>query len=80
MARSFKPELVLLDIGMPRMNGHDACRRIRGETWGRVAVLLAITGWGQQEGRRRTVESGFGANLVKPVDPAALLKWLQGSP
>jgi CheY-like chemotaxis protein len=80
VARSFKPELVLLDIGMPRLNGHDTCRRIRSESWGKDVVLLAVTGWGQLDDRRRTVESGFDAHLVKPVGPADLAKWLSGTP
>ncbi|MEP7380603.1 MAG: response regulator, partial [Gemmatimonadota bacterium] len=72
-AERFHPDVVLLDIGMPKLNGYDACRRIREETWGKRLVLIALTGWGQEEDHRRTTEAGFNAHLVKPVDPAALI-------
>jgi CheY-like chemotaxis protein len=62
----------LLDIGMPKLNGHDACRRIRAQDWSDNMVLIALTGWGQEEDRRLTAEAGFDAHLVKPIDPAAL--------
>jgi DNA-binding response OmpR family regulator len=68
-AKRFKPHAVLLDIGMPRLNGEDACRRIRSTPWGRETVLIAVTGWDHEESRRRIVEAGFDAHLVKPVDP-----------
>ncbi len=71
-AGRLRPDVVLLDIGMPRLNGYDACRRIRAEAWGKGMVLVAMTGWGQDEDRRRTVEAGFDTHLVKPVDPTAL--------
>src|SRR6185503_20267232 len=54
MAEQVRPEIALLDIGMPKLNGYDAARRIRGETWGRSMLLIALTGWGQDEDRRRT--------------------------
>jgi CheY-like chemotaxis protein len=75
-AGAFRPEVVLLDLGMPKLNGYDTCRRLREQPWGRGMVLLALTGWGQEEDRRRTEEAGFDHHLVKPVDPAALLKLL----
>ncbi len=68
--------MVLLDIGMPKLNGYDACRRIREQPWGRGMFLIALTGWGQEEDRRRTEEAGFDRHIVKPVDPAALMKLL----
>jgi CheY-like chemotaxis protein len=71
-AERFKPQVVLFDIGMPKLNGYDACRRIRREAWGKSLVLIAMTGWGQDEDRRRTLEAGFDAHMVKPVDPTAL--------
>lgn len=73
-AETFLPEVVLLDIGMPKLNGYDACRRIRETAWGRDMVLIAQTGWGQEEDKRRTREAGFDDHLVKPVDPMALMK------
>jgi PAS domain S-box-containing protein len=75
-AGSLQPDVVLLDIGMPKLNGYDACRRIRQQTWGKEMFLIALTGWGQEEDRRRTEEAGFNHHIVKPVDPAALLQLL----
>ncbi len=75
---AFRPDVILLDIGMPRMNGYDAARRIREETWGRGVVLVALTGWGQEDDRRRSREAGFDLHLTKPVEPAALEKMLAG--
>ncbi|HVK19446.1 MAG TPA: PAS domain S-box protein [Fimbriiglobus sp.] len=77
-AERVRPEVVLLDIGMPGLNGYDACRRIRGQEWGKDVMLIATTGWGQDEDRRRTGEAGFDAHLVKPVDPQALMRLLAG--
>jgi two-component system, chemotaxis family, CheB/CheR fusion protein len=70
-----QPDVILLDIGLPRLNGYDAARKIREqrEQPGRP-LLVALTGWGQDEDRRRTEEAGFDAHLVKPVDEAALCK------
>jgi CheY-like chemotaxis protein len=79
-ARALQPEVVLLDIGMPKLNGYDACRRIREQPWGRGMFLIALTGWGQEEDRRRTEEAGFNHHIVKPVDPAMLMKLLASPP
>ncbi len=73
---TFAPEIVLLDIGMPKLNGYDAARRIRGEPWGARLVLVALTGRSQDEDRRLSHEAGFDFHLVKPVEPAALEKLL----
>jgi PAS domain S-box-containing protein len=75
-AATLRPDVVLLDIGMPRLNGYDACRRIRQQPWGQGMFLIALTGWGQEEDRRRTEEVGFDHHMVKPVDPAVLMKLL----
>jgi PAS domain S-box-containing protein len=75
-AEEFTPDVVLLDIGMPRLNGYDACRRIRELPRGKGAVIVALTGWGQDEDKRRSREAGFDGHLVKPVEPAALEKLL----
>lgn len=75
-AQSFRPDVVLLDIGMPKLNGHDACSQIRGQPWGKKAILIAMTGWGQDEDRRRSQEAGFDHHFVKPVDLRALEKRL----
>ncbi len=61
------PQIVLLDIGMPVMDGHTACKRIRATAWGQQAFIVAITGWGQDEDRQRTAEAGFDRHLVKPI-------------
>jgi PAS domain S-box-containing protein len=74
-APSFRPDVILLDIGMPRLNGYDAARRIREQPWGKGVVLVALTGWGQED-HRKTKEAGFDAHLTKPVEPAALEKVL----
>ena len=75
-AEALRPDVALLDIGMPNLDGYDACRRIRQQPWGQGMFLIALTGWGQEEDRRRTEEAGFDQHLVKPVDPAALMKLL----
>ncbi len=75
-AEALRPDVALLDIGMPNLNGYDACRRIREQPWGQGMFLIALTGWGQEEDRRRTEEAGFDQHMVKPVDPAALMKLL----
>jgi PAS domain S-box-containing protein len=69
---SNRPGVVLMDIGMPKVNGYDAAIRIRSQSWGKSVVLVALTGWGQAEDRRRTKEAGFDYHLVKPVEPAEL--------
>ncbi len=72
MAEQYKPDVVLLDLGMPKLNGYGACQRIRAQPWGRAMTVVALTGWGQAEDMRRTEQAGFDAHLVKPVDVAAL--------
>jgi PAS domain S-box-containing protein len=69
-AASFKPGVVLLDLGMPTLDGYEVCRRIRKQPWGRGVLMIALTGWGRAEDRRRTREAGFDAHLVKPVSVA----------
>lgn len=71
-AASFRPDVVLLDIGLPKMNGLAAARKIREQSWGQALFLIAVTGWGDEEHRRQSAEAGFDLHLVKPVDPAAL--------
>ncbi len=72
VAAEFVPEVILMDIGMPRMNGYEAARRIRQEPWGRSMMLVALTGWGQDEDKQKTREAGFDVHLVKPAEPAEL--------
>jgi PAS domain S-box-containing protein len=75
-AESFRPDVILLDIGLPKMNGYDACRRIRAQPWGVGVLILAQTGWGQEGDRRATQDAGFDGHLVKPVDPGVLFDLL----
>jgi len=77
-AAAFRPDVMLLDIGLPKLNGYDVCRRIREQPWGKGMVIVALTGWGQEENKRRSTEAGFNHHMVKPVDPAALEKLLAG--
>jgi CheY-like chemotaxis protein len=72
LAGQRRPEILVLDVGMPKLDGCEVARRIRAESWGRHAVLVALTGWGQEVDRRRSREAGFDMHLVKPVDPATL--------
>jgi CheY-like chemotaxis protein/anti-sigma regulatory factor (Ser/Thr protein kinase) len=79
-AGRLRPDVVLLDIGLPRMNGYEVCRRIRNEPWGQDVVLVALTGWGQEEDRQQSRDAGFDAHMVKPVDHDALEGFLSSSP
>ncbi|HEX4488775.1 MAG TPA: response regulator, partial [Terriglobales bacterium] len=72
IAKAFHPHLVFLDIGMPDMDGYEVARRLRNETWGRNSVLVALTGWGQHDDRRRSAEAGFNHHLVKPPEFSSL--------
>jgi signal transduction histidine kinase len=76
LAGERRPEIVVLDVGMPKLDGCEVARRIRAESWGRGAILVALTGWGQDVDRRRSREAGFDMHLVKPVDPATLCDML----
>jgi CheY-like chemotaxis protein len=75
-AGEFRPDVILLDLGMPRMGGDVACRIIREQPWGKAIRIIAVTGWGQESDRRRTEEAGFDDHLVKPVDPNMLVALL----
>jgi len=67
---------VVLDIGLPKLNGFEVARKIREQPWGQATVLVALTGWGQEEDRRRSRDAGFNHHLTKPVDPLALTNLL----
>jgi CheY-like chemotaxis protein len=75
-AARFQPQVILLDIGLPGLDGYEVARRMRSEPWGKQATLVAVTGWGQAEDRERSKAAGFDAHLVKPVDHDALVKLL----
>jgi PAS domain S-box-containing protein len=77
VARAFHPDIVLMDLGMPRLNGFDAARQMREEPWARNVSLVATTGWGQEEDRRRSAAAGFDRHLVKPISVDALRDVLQ---
>jgi CheY-like chemotaxis protein len=77
-ARSFRPDVVLLDLGLPKLNGFDVARRIREEPWGKTMALVALTGWGGPEEQEKTKRAGFDAHLVKPVHHDALTRCLAG--
>jgi CheY-like chemotaxis protein len=75
-AATLRPDVIVLDIGLPKLNGYEVCRRIREEPWGKSMVLVAVTGWGQDEARQKSRDAGFNAHTVKPIDLAELVKLL----
>lgn len=75
-AEDFRPDLVFLDIGMPGLNGYEACARIKGLPWSRGTVVVALTGWGQEKDRQRSREGGFDGHLVKPASVDAIVQLL----
>jgi CheY-like chemotaxis protein len=79
-AAEFRPDVVLLDIGLPGLNGYEVARRIRQEPWSREALLVAVTGWGQDADKRRSVDAGIDYHMTKPVDLTRLSAILDGSP
>ena len=78
MTKTYTPDVVFLDIGMPGMDGYEVARRMRQQPGLEKTVLAALTGWGQQEDRRRTAEAGFDHHLVKPPEPQILDSLLAG--
>lgn len=73
----FRPDVAILDIGMPGMDGYDACRHIRQTEWGASMLIVALTGWGQEADRRRSALAGFDKHFVKPVDPVTLTTFVR---
>jgi CheY-like chemotaxis protein len=80
MAESFRPEAIFLDLGMPVVDGFEVCRRVRQQSWGQRVVIVAVSGWGQAEDRRRTAEAGFDHHLIKPADTATVVMLLTSLP
>lgn len=76
VARKFRPDVVLLDIGLPDINGYEVARQVRALPGVRQPRLIALTGWGQEQDRRQSREAGFDAHMVKPVDPDELARTL----
>jgi CheY-like chemotaxis protein len=79
-AADFRPDVILLDIGMPGMDGYETCRHLRAQPAGEAAYIVAVTGWGQLQDRERTLAEGFDAHLTKPADPRILEGLLTGAP
>jgi CheY-like chemotaxis protein len=75
-ADAFRPDVALLDIGLPGINGYEAARRIRQQPWGQRIMLIATTGWGQESDRLRSKDAGFDHHLVKPINTAVLSRLL----
>jgi len=76
VARTFRPDVILLDIGLPKLDGYEVAQRIREQTWGKSTLLIAVTGYGQEEDRRRSLEAGFDYHMIKPVNLVELEKTL----
>jgi PAS domain S-box-containing protein len=72
VAEAFRPDMILLDIGLPKLNGYEVCRRIREQPWAKQTVIVALTGWGQEDDRRRSADAGFDHHFVKPVEFSVL--------
>jgi CheY-like chemotaxis protein len=72
-ADDFRPQVVVLDVGMPRLDGYETAKRIRQRAWARDVVLIAVTGWGNEKDKLRAAEAGFDVHLVKPVDATTIL-------
>jgi len=73
-AEHFRPDVVLLDLGMPGLNGYETAHYIREEAWGKDTVVVAVTGWGSHADHQRSLDAGFDYHLTKPVDPEVLRK------
>jgi CheY-like chemotaxis protein/anti-sigma regulatory factor (Ser/Thr protein kinase) len=76
-APAFRPEVAVLDIGMPGLDGYELARRIRAQSWGGSMVLVALTGWGQESDRRRSREAGFDSHWVKPLDVDHFARYIE---
>jgi CheY-like chemotaxis protein len=79
-AERISPDAVLLDIGLPRVDGYEVCRRMRAQPWGKGLLIVALTGWGQEEDRQQSRDAGFNTHLVKPVDEEVLMNLLASLP
>jgi CheY-like chemotaxis protein len=78
LAESFRPQVLLLDIGLPKINGYEVCRALRLRPWARSVRIVALTGWGQENDRAQSRDAGFDAHLVKPVDYDTLMRTISG--
>ena len=80
IAETYRPDLIFLDLGLPGLDGHAVCQAIRAQAWGHALPIVALTGWSQEEDKRRSQESGFTHHLVKPAEPAVLDRLLADLP
>jgi CheY-like chemotaxis protein len=78
-ADEYRPDVIILDIGMPELDGYEVARQLRARESSRTPILIAITGWGQDRDKSRAIEAGFDYHLTKPVDPADLEPLLVGA-
>ena len=78
LAETFRPQVILLDIGLPRLNGYEVCRALRLMPWAGSVLIVALTRWGQERDRSQSRDAGFDAHLVKPVDFDALMRTIAG--
>ncbi len=78
LGASERPRAAIIDIGMPGMSGHEVARRMRLEAWGKNAVLVALTGWGQDQDKQAAKAAGFDEHLTKPVEPEEVERVLEG--
>lgn len=76
-AERVRPDAVLLDIGLPDLDGYGVCRALRGQPWGRDMLIAALTGWSDEETQRRAVEAGFDVHLTKPVEASVIIEVLR---
>ena len=76
-AEQFRPDVIVLDVGMPMLDGYETASRIRQRPWSRDVVLIAVTGWGNDKDKLKSAEAGFDVHLVKPVDATTILEALE---
>jgi CheY-like chemotaxis protein len=79
-AQMYRPDIALLDIGMPDLSGYEVAQSLRREPWAAKATFIALTGWGQDSDRQRALDAGFDHHLIKPVDPDKLAELIGGEP
>jgi CheY-like chemotaxis protein len=77
IAEVFRPQVILSDIGLPDIDGYELAQRVRATHWGQAAVLVAITGWGEEGRKGRSLEAGFSHHLTKPIDPQTIESLLE---
>jgi CheY-like chemotaxis protein len=76
---AFRPDLVMMDLGMPIMDGFETCRHMRSLAWGQRARIAAVSGWGQPQDRERSKDAGFDEHVIKPVEPHTIERMVQNT-